>query len=191
MDADNPKILTEAASNGKIDVLKQLLEDTTQEETIQDLLNTAAWKSQISTVVFLLSKYPSVLLLEETIRAAIYSSSIDLFSTLLSKDSTIINHQFDRRGTPIALACMSKQPVEFLEFLLKAGADPNQDPDTAPLPLVSVAAFYHDSRAAELLLKHGAKLEDSGALEMAMRRGNEVMVHFLTDYGMKSGEVEA
>lgn len=191
MDADNSKILIEAASTGKIDVLEQLLEDTNQEETIQALLNAAAWKSHTSTVAFLLSRYPSVPLPEETIRAAVYSSSIDLFSILLSKDPTVINRQFDRRGTPIALACMSKQPVEFLEFLLKAGADPNQDPDTAPLPLVSVAAFYHDSRAAELLLKHGAKLEDSGALETAARRGNSVMVRFFTDYGVKSDEVEA
>ncbi|RAL62687.1 hypothetical protein DID88_004530 [Monilinia fructigena] len=91
MDPDNLKRLIEAASNGEIDVLEQLLEGTIQEETIQDLLNAAAWKSQTSTVVFLLSKHPSVPLPEETIRAAIYSSSIDLFSALLSKDSTVIN----------------------------------------------------------------------------------------------------
>ncbi|KAF7858934.1 hypothetical protein EAF04_008975 [Stromatinia cepivora] len=184
--------MVEAASAGKLDTLERLLasEQNPAEETIQSILNAAAWKSQTSIVNFLLSKYPSVPLPEETIRAAVYSPSVELFSALLSKDPAIINHQFDRRGTPIALACMNKQPVEFLEFLLKAGADPNQDPDTAPLPLVSVAAFYNDIRAADVLLKYGAKLEDSGAIETAVHRGNEVMVRYFKERGVESDKVE-
>ncbi|EDN99299.1 predicted protein [Sclerotinia sclerotiorum 1980 UF-70] len=112
--------MVEAASAGNLDMLEQLLadEENPAEETIQTLLNAAAWKSQTSIVSFLLSNYPSVPLPEETIRAAVYSPSIELISALLSKAAAIINHQFDRRGTPIALACMNKQPVEFLEFLL-------------------------------------------------------------------------
>ncbi|KAI9640594.1 hypothetical protein NHQ30_010893 [Ciborinia camelliae] len=183
MDANYSEKLVEAASAGKLDTLEQLLagERDTTDEAIQTLLNSAAWNSQTSTVTFLLSKYPSTPLPEDTIRAAVYTPSTDLFSVLLSKDPALINHQFDRRGTPIALACMNKQPVEFLEFLLKAGADPNQDPDTALLPLVSVAAFYNDVRAAELLLQYGARLKDSGALETAVKRGNEIMVRYFTD----------
>ncbi|KAI0844047.1 ankyrin repeat-containing domain protein [Daldinia vernicosa] len=120
---------------------------------------------------------------EETIRTAVYSGSIDLFATLLSEDSTIINYQFDRHGTPLALACQSQQPVNFLEFLLKQGADPNQDPDVAPYPLASVAAFYSDTSAAALLLQHGAKLENTGALAAAAGRGNGVMVRYLLEHG--------
>ncbi|KAI8963466.1 ankyrin repeat-containing domain protein [Daldinia sp. FL1419] len=122
---------------------------------------------------------------EETLRTAVYSGSIDLFTALLSKDPTIINYQLDRRGTPLALACQSQQPVEFLEFLLKQGADPNQDPDVAPFPLASVAAFYDDTNAAALLLKHGAKLEHTGALAAAAGRGNVAMVRYLLDNGVQ------
>lgn len=111
---------------------------------------------------------------EETIRAAVYSGSIDLFATLLSKDPTIINYQFDRRGTPLALACQSQQPVNFLEFLLKQGADPNQDPDVAPFPLASVAAFYSDTSAAALLLEHGAKLEIRERLQPLQEEGTKL-----------------
>ncbi|KAI1469317.1 ankyrin repeat-containing domain protein [Daldinia caldariorum] len=120
---------------------------------------------------------------EEIIRAAVYSGSIERFVTLLSKDPKIINYQFDRRGTPLALACQSQQPVSFLEFLLKQGADPNQDPDVAPFPIASVAAFYKDTGAAELLLQHGAKLEHTGALAAAAGRGNETMVRYLLEHG--------
>ncbi|KAI1803094.1 ankyrin repeat-containing domain protein [Daldinia bambusicola] len=120
---------------------------------------------------------------EETIRAAVYSGSIDLFTTLLSKDPTIINYQFDRRGTPLALACQSQQPVSFLEFLLKHGADPNQDPDVALFPIASVAAFYKDTGAAGLLIQHGANLEHTGALAAAAGRGNEIMVRYLLEHG--------
>ncbi|KAI1659514.1 ankyrin repeat-containing domain protein [Daldinia decipiens] len=120
---------------------------------------------------------------EETIRAAVYSGSIDLFAALLSKDPSIINYQFDRRGTPLALACQSQQPVNFLEFLLKQGADPNQDPDVAPFPLASVAAFYSDTSAAALLLEHGANIENTGALAAAAGRGNESMVRYLLEHG--------
>ncbi|KAG4223369.1 hypothetical protein PC116_g28163, partial [Phytophthora cactorum] len=120
---------------------------------------------------------------EDTIRAAVYSGSIDRFTTLLSEDPNIINYQFDRRGTPLALACQSQQPVDFIEFLLKQGADPNQDPDIAPFPLASVAAFYNDTSAAKLLLQHGAKLEHSGALAAAAGRGNETMVRYLLENG--------
>lgn len=47
---------------------------------------------------------------------------------------------------------------------------PNQDPDIAPLPLVSVAAFYSDTKVAELLLKYGARLETPGLLRQQRRR---------------------
>lgn len=128
MDTDRAQQLVEAASTRKIDVLEQLLERNIQKETFQSIIRTtaAAWNSQTSTVIYILSKYPWVPLPEETIRTAICFSTIGLFSVILSKDPTIINYQCDRRGTSIALACMSKQLFGFLEFLLKTGADPTR-----------------------------------------------------------------
>ncbi|KAI1498685.1 ankyrin repeat-containing domain protein [Biscogniauxia marginata] len=187
MDTDNTCSLVEAASAGRLGKLEELLatESSPTEEAVQSLLAAAAWNSQLSTVNLLLSKYPAIPIDEETIRAAIYSGSVELFSALLSRGPSIVKRQFDRRGTPIAVACMSKQPVSFLEFLLKAGADPNQDPDTAPFPMASVAAFYEDTAAAELLLKYNAKLVHSGALAAAAGRGNEVMVRYLIEQGAR------
>jgi ankyrin repeat protein len=116
---------------------------------------------------------------EETVRAAIYTRSIPYFKSLLAKDPSIINMQFDRRGTPLIVACMSKQSIEYLRMMLEAGADPNQEPDAAAYPLAFVAAFYDDPGAIDLLLDYGAKLEKSAALGWATLRGNEVMLRHL------------
>ncbi len=115
---------------------------------------------------------------------AVYSGSEQLFAALYNKDPSIINMQFDRRGTPLSLACMNRQPADFLAFLLDLGADPNQDPDTSPFPLASAAAFYNnDVRPASLLLQHGARLAHSGALAAAAWRGNVELVKFLLGEG--------
>ncbi|TGO08921.1 hypothetical protein BTUL_0186g00250 [Botrytis tulipae] len=159
----------EAAFTGKLDKLKKLLanENNFAEKNVQTLLATAAWK--------------------RSYRAVVYALSTDLFSVFLSNDpACIINRQFDKRGTHIALACVSrqplKQPLEFLEFLLKAGADPAQNPDFALPALISVAGFYSDTRVAELLLMNGARVEDlDQAIEAALKWGNEPMVHFLLE----------
>ena len=180
--------LAEAASAGNLNELKNLLSKTQpqpiEQHIIQSLLATAARESQLPIVDFLLSSYPSVPLHEDTVRMTVYSGSEQLFAALYNKDPSIINIQFDRRGTPLSLACMSRRPLDFLTFLLDLGADPNQDPDTSLFPLASAAAFYNnDVRPASLLLQHGARLAHSGALAAAAWRGNVELVAFLLSEG--------
>jgi hypothetical protein len=123
---DSPMI--QAASQGNVDKLSSLLShsEMPQAKDIQPLLAAAAWKAQLPVVEYLLTNYHQYRINEETVRAAIYSGSIPLFSRLLAHDRTIANMQFDQRGTPLVVACMSHRPIEFLEVLLEAGADPNQ-----------------------------------------------------------------
>lgn len=180
--------LAEAVSAGNLNELKNLLSKTQpqpiEQHIIQSLLTTAARESQLPIIDFLLSSYPSVPLHEDAVRVAVYSGSEQLFAALYNKDPSIINIQFDRRGTPLSLACMSRQPPGFLAFLLNLGADPNQNPDTSPFPLASAAAFYNnDVRPASLLLQHGARLAHSGALAAAAGRGNVELVKFLLGEG--------
>lgn len=179
--------LKAVAASGDVDQLKHLLHtiEPVSDDTAQTLLTEAAWKSQLSVVEFLIAEFPATPLHEDTIRAAVYSGSIPLFQALMSKDPSVVKIQFDRRGTPLIIACMGKQSVEFLRFLLEAGADPNQDPDAASFPLALVAAFYTDTSAVDLLLEHGAKLERSGALCAAAQCGNELMVRYFLQRGAK------
>ena len=187
MDSEFLKPFMIAIAAGDLDKFKQLLAEQgsskLDEVAAEVLLTEAAWKRQESIFTFLISKYPPRSLNEEVVRAAVYSGSIPIFSALMAWDPTVINLQFDRRGTPLAIACSSRQSPEFLEFLLAAGADPNQDPEMAALPLAAVAAFYSDTRAADLLLTYGARMEGSGALPTAASLGNEVMLRYLLQRG--------
>jgi hypothetical protein len=180
--------LTTMASAGKVDEMRTLLmagQEPLSKETVQSLLKTAVQHSHLGVVNFLLNEYPSVPLDEDIVRFATYTCSIPIFKALLVRDPSVINMQFDHRGTPLAVACMSQREVEYLRFLLEAGADPNQDPDVVSFPLALVAALYTDPAAIDLLLQHGARMEESGALHAAARRGNEPMVRRLLDHGAR------
>ena len=195
MPGDSIEPLEDAIVAGDLDRLKQLLAEkgsaTSHNETANKLLKKAAWSRQELIFQFLLSGHPPHSELpEEIIRAAAYSGSIPIFSALLARDPSLVRLQFDRRGTPLIVACTSRQPLEFLEFLLAAGADPNQDPEVTAYPLAIVAAFYRDTRAVDLLLRYGARMEGTGALQSAASIGDEVMLRYLLERGADREVVE-
>lgn len=160
-------------------------QESPSEGTIQNALTTAAKMSHLEVIECILNRYPSVSLNEETVRGAVNTGSIPVLSALLTHDPSIINMQFDHRGTPLIVACMGRQNISYLTFLLEAGADPNQDPDAAAYPLALVAALYTDPEIINLLLSYGAKIEHSGAIAAAARRGNEEMLKRLLERGAK------
>lgn len=181
-----PSPLKDAVSSGDLETVEQMLasqSSTLDDAAFQDLLKAASWGPNDSVFLLLLAKHSPRSIPEEVVLGTVYSGSTERFQALLDRDSSLVNLQFDRRGTPLVIACSSRQSVEFLKFLLGAGADPNQDPEAAALPLACVAAFYQDTSAADLLLKHGAKMKGSGALETAASRGNEVMVRYFLEHG--------
>lgn len=160
-------------------------QESPSEETIQNALTIAVKSSHLDVIKLLLNYYPSIPLNEEIVRAAVNTGSIPIFETLLAYDPSIINMQFDHRGTPLIVACMGRQSISYFNFLLEAGADPNQDPDAAAFPLALVAALYLDPNVIDLLLSYGAKMEYSGAIAAAARRGNEIMLRRLLDRGAR------
>ena len=180
--------LLDMASAGDVAQMRALLlarQEPPPEETIQNALTTAAKHSHLDIVKLLLSRYLSVPLNEEIVRVAVNTGSTPIFQALLAYDPSIINMQFDHRGTPLIVACMGRQDISYLNLLLEAGADPNQDPDAAAFPLALIAALYTDPGVIDLLLSYGAKIEHSGALAAAARRGNEIMLQRLLDRGAR------
>lgn len=170
--------LVTMASTGHIDRMKTLLgeHESPSEETIQKLLVAAAKSENLEAINFLLDQYPTVPLDEEIFRGAVNTGSISVTKALLARDPSIINMPFDHRGSALIVACMGRQRIEYLRFLLEAGADPNMDPDAAAFPIVLVAFLYTDPDAIDLLVKHGAHLEGTGALASAAQKGKEDMV---------------
>ncbi|KAF5976241.1 hypothetical protein FBULB1_7016 [Fusarium bulbicola] len=177
--------LAATGDTSKIKTLLSTSEQRPSQENFQEAITTAVKNYQYNAVRFLLPRSGSTSLNEETVRAGVNTGSIPLMQALLTKDPSVINMQFDMRGTPLIVACMGRQHVDFLRFLLEAGADPNQEPDAAAYPLALVAGLYKDTAAIDLLLKYGAKIEHSGALAAAARRGNEVMMQYLLEKGAR------
>ncbi|KAK2596614.1 hypothetical protein QQS21_006290 [Conoideocrella luteorostrata] len=177
--------MAEAGDLDRMGTLLTASQESPSEKTVQNLLATAAHSCHPKVINFLLAQYPSVPLQEEVIRTAVNTGSIPVFEALLARDPSVINMPFDKRGSPLIVACMGQQSVEYLRFLLEAGANPNQDPDAAAFPLALVAALYKAPAAIDLLLQHGARLEHSGALAAAARLGNELMVRHLLGRGAR------
>ncbi|KAI0102131.1 ankyrin repeat-containing domain protein [Nemania sp. FL0031] len=174
MPPDLESSLTAAASAGDISQIRALLttsQEPQSDETIQALITKAVRNSHLDAIIFLLKQYPSIPLNEEIVRATVNTGSIAIFTALLTRDLSIINMRFDRRGTPLVVAYMGHQRIKYLQFLLEAKVDPNQDPDAASFPLELVAALYNDIAVIDLLLQYGDRLERSGALSVAAQRG--------------------
>ena len=109
--------LLSIALTGDITQMRALLiacQESPSEETIQRALTAATKCSYLDIVKFMLHQYPSTSLNEEIVRGAVNTGSIPIFETLLARDPSIINMQFDRRGTPLIVACMGRQKAEFL-----------------------------------------------------------------------------
>lgn len=180
--------LLDLAVAGNVAQMRTLLksrQEQPSETTIQDLLITAMESSHFGIVELLLDQYQFVTLNEEIVRGAVNTGSIPITKILLARNPSLVNMPFDKRGSPLIVACMGRQKIEYLKFLLDAGADPNQDPDAATYPLALVAALYRDPDAIDLLLRHDARLEHSGCLAAAATLGNEPMMRRLLDRGAR------
>ncbi|KAF5006647.1 hypothetical protein FDECE_6981 [Fusarium decemcellulare] len=183
--------LDEAASIGDVERLRQTIaaeKPPLPEDIVQRLLSAAIWKDQISVVEFLLAEHRPSKIEEEPYRAAVYAGSMPAVSALVAVDPSIVNMEFDRRGSALLVACQSRQRPEFLRFLLELGEDPNADPDCTVLRALAWAAGLYQRpwpglEVVQLLLSYGAKLEHSGALEQAASENNEDTMRYLLDLG--------
>ena len=175
-----------ACSTGNLATLKEYLRNTPiPTETIKILITEAIKNKHLETTQYLITTNPQVPLTEEAIRHSVYSGSVPLLSTVLAKDTSIANMDFDKHGTPLLIALMSRQPLSFIDFLLSSGADPNKDTDPLPSHLAFAASQYPSTDAVALLLHYGAHLAHTGALHAASFGGNVEMVKYLLKEGAR------
>jgi len=166
-------------------ILLEPLSHALSPSQIQTLFQISAANNQPSALQLLLTKFPSSVPHEDTVRAAIYTGSAPLFRVLLARDPSLVNTLFDRRGTPLSLALSARLPVSYIRFLLDAGVDPNGETDGLPTPLAHAAALYDTPDAVTALLTHGAKIKGSGAVRAAAHAGRTETERLLL---AKSGE---
>lgn len=152
-----------------------------QPHDAQFLLEQAIRSSQLEVVHYLFTEFPNMRIHDQAIKFAAMKGSYPLFDRLVAHEPSIATKNFDRFGTALTSACRTGQPVEFLKYLLDLGADPNQSPGSVSYPIALAAAHYDNTAAIDLLLDHGATLENSGALSTAARLGNESNMKYLLE----------
>ncbi|KAJ1328160.1 ankyrin repeat domain-containing protein 50 [Microdochium nivale] len=188
MDAPSHDQLISAATAGDLSQLQQYCQAHKTEvspETAREMLKAAVVESQASVVDLLLKEFPQLELSDDIVHAAACKGSASIFSMLMTRDSSIANKRLERIGTPLSSACRTRQPVDFLRYLIEHGADPNKKPEGVGYPLALAATRYDDTEAVDLFLANGAKLEHSGALAAAAASGKETMLEYLLGKGLK------
>jgi ankyrin repeat protein len=150
-------------------------------DSLTPLLNKAAENSHVDVVQFLLWKGATVD--RETIRLAIVrASSVAILQLLLSAGAVTVDMDLGLQGKPLLLAIESNRP-EFVAFLLEQGADPNPFHIFRRYSALSRATRLPSTQIAGMLIDHGTRIDDSGALPCAAGEGNIDMVRFLIQRG--------
>ncbi len=150
-------------------------------DALTPALNVATQNGHAEVVQFLLWKGATAD--RETIRLAIVAaSSITILQLLLSAGALTVDMDLGLQGKPLLLAVESNRP-EFVTFLLAQGADPNPFHIFRRYSALSRATRLPSSQIAAMLIDHGTKIDDSGALSCAAGEGNIEMVRFLIQRG--------
>ena len=112
---------------------------------------------------------------------AVSSNKIELVELLLKYDADINLCPADVAQTPLLRAVDSSSvSFEMIEFLLERGANPNVGGHSAPSLLPLTAAVYKRGLPTiKLLVKHGADVNLSHALHIAVQRATDDVVEYL------------
>jgi ankyrin repeat protein len=186
-----PTPLMNACSAGDLPTLRSLLSSSQdpreyQEATILHLLAEATKKQYTDIVEYLLEQTENVDFPEDLLLSAV-SSGLDIYKLYLSKNPNILRYEWQGLGDVVCRALVENK-VDFLTYLLEtAGADPGRSLRSTRyfyifLPL-EFAAYSSSEANARLLLKHGAIINGTNALQLAAQRGKLGMVRLLVEAG--------
>ena len=120
---------------------------------------------------------------------------LDVYKTLHSKHPDILRWYFGHHGNAVHVATR-RRDAALLEYLLDNGLDPGRDLGddsdcwAGPLTPMDNAALTSDSpEIAKILVKHGAVVNGTGALEIAARFGRLRMARYLLGAGAEINKV--
>lgn len=190
----------DACSTGDIRALQSLLDKGVEDDTstisgsdhdnlptAAEMLEHAARHNQSEATQYLLDRYPDAPITDGIIWAAIESGSPAVYALIYSRDPVILNRAWNERGSSISFAVIG-QHMALVEWLLSHGADPNVG-SFGPLSAIAMATSCLPTKGIKLLVEHGARLEGSGALQLAAAAGRLDVTRCLLDLGAPINEV--
>ncbi|KAI4138917.1 MAG: hypothetical protein L6R39_006550 [Caloplaca ligustica] len=166
--------LLEACEQGHLSTLCELL--NTRDDVPRGcgaLLDAAASNGHAEIVRFLLVKYDKQQLpvKDHHALAATYSG-LECYRLICEREPTLLHAEFTYQGNALQQA-ISRSYVDMVIYILQNGGDPGRIiTDTTPLwwhqfiP-IETAALCASPEIAKILIRHGASLEGTAALDLA------------------------
>jgi ankyrin repeat protein len=136
------------------------------------------------------------LIYRDSICAAIDSNNgLAVFKELLAVKLDIVDQNMGHVGTPLTQSIgggrnaprYSGERETLLQFLLENGADPNRITGQ-PFTYLTKAVQHASLKSIELLIKHGARVEQSGAMHTAAEDGRLDVMNLLLEHGANVNE---
>jgi hypothetical protein len=131
----------------------------------------------------------------DIIHAAIDSDNVDVLCALIDVDPSCVNYDLEYGGYPLnqVIFRYEKAPENTLKAiasLLENGADPNAiyGPHRSYGALLSSACSKGHLEIARLLIRHGAVILDSGAIQAAVSKSQIEILELLLEHGADVNE---
>lgn len=178
-----------ACETGDLERLVYLLKTYSPDASMKKrCLEKAAAKSQLNVMRYLLDSNPSIEIDSWTAWYAAWGG-LDAYKLLHSKHPDIPHWYFGHHGNAVHVATRRRDGA-LLEYLLEHGLDPGRNlaEDSGywagPLTPMDNAVLTSDTAdIAKILIKHGALVNGTAALEIAARFGRLSIARYLLDVG--------
>lgn len=139
------------------------------------------------------------LITRDAIVAALHSNNVEVFRKFVDVMPECVNLDMSLSGDPLCQAVMgsNRTPVyrndrvEMVAFLLEKGANPNHKPcqeHNGPGHHLWLAARCASLKITDLLLQHGARVTQSGAVHKAAEKGRLDVLEALLKHGANLDE---
>ena len=166
--------LLEACEHGNLTEVETLLSAQTEPPPgCKALLGAAASNRHPNVIRYILSKYNNQQLRldgDDALKATF--GGLECFRQVYQRDPSLLHNHVEHFGNPMQQA-ISRSDVDLLNFTLQHGADPGRViSDTTSLwrliflP-IETAVLCSTPEVARILLRHGATLNDTSALDIA------------------------
>ncbi|KAF4622410.1 hypothetical protein D9613_009570 [Agrocybe pediades] len=187
---------TAACSAGNVEAAERMLEQwkkaspglgatAISDHPLQAGLIAAAESGQGEVVRSLLNSGFNVS--PDVILAASTSESTEVFQAMMDRGWNI-NQSAGHTGDALSHAAAADR-TDLTRFLLSHGADPNRNERAGMWTALDLAVMHASPATAQLLIEHGAHVQNTNALIIATQYGRIDMLELLLDNGAKVDEV--
>ena len=183
--------LHDACANGDLDAVKEYL---SRQKAVNDpytppwsaMIYTAASKDQANIVQYCLNNGAKIT--RNEMQILLINRAKKTYALLLDTKAVDIDYYIPWFGDILGNVATADD-LEWTEFCLSRGADPNKNLVDEHKSLLAAVAELASLETAKLLVEHGAKVRGSGAIVTAAEEGKSDIVRYLLDEGADINEI--